>query len=415
MSFRRRDLLSGGAALVVSGLVAPSFIARTALALAQSTASPQRVLVVVQLSGGNDGLNTLIPFTEPEYYQLRWSLAVPASDVLPLTDRLGLHPQLGGFKSLYDQGTLAIVQGVGYPNPNRSHFRSMDIWQTARPDSFERSGWLGRYLDACQCGQDQAVPALSVGDPLNPMFRTDATLVPAVANIGAFTFRTETNYRNDRQAQLQTLQNIYTQAGNWPVYERVIRKATLRALAGSDQLQAAAAMYRSAVQYPAGNPLANQLQLVAQVIAGDLGARLFSVQMGGFDTHANQQGDHDTLLGQVASAIAALQQDMVVLNRQDEVVLVTFSEFGRRPLQNGSGGTDHGTAEPMFVVGGRVRGGLYGGYPSLADLDENGDLKFTSDFRSVYAGVLRDHMGIDPTPVLAGRFEPLSVLPDVTA
>jgi uncharacterized protein (DUF1501 family) len=151
------------------------------------------------------------------------------------------------------------------------------------------------------------------------------------------------------------------------------------------------------------------------MIAGDLGARLFSVQMGGFDTPANQQGDHDMLLGQAASAIAAFQRDMVALNRQDEVVLVTFSEFGRRPLQNGSGGTDHGTAEPMFVVGGRARGGLYGSAPSLADLDENGNLKFTADFRSVYVGVLRDHMVIDPTPVLAGRFEPLSVLPAATA
>jgi uncharacterized protein (DUF1501 family) len=188
MSITRRDLLSRGALLVASGLVAPSFVARIALALAQSTASPKRVLVVVQLSGGNDGLNTLIPFAEPEYYQLRSSLAVPATEVLPLTDRLGLHPQLGDFKALHDQGTLAIVQGVGYPNPNRSHFRGMDIWQTARPDSFERSGWLGRYLEACQCGQDQPVPAISVGNRLNPMFWTDATLVPAVANIGAFTF-----------------------------------------------------------------------------------------------------------------------------------------------------------------------------------------------------------------------------------
>ncbi|HEY3058401.1 MAG TPA: DUF1501 domain-containing protein [Chloroflexota bacterium] len=417
MSFTRRDLLSKGALLVASGLVAPSFITRTALALAQAQqpAGRNRVLVIVQLSGGNDGLNTLVPFADPEYYKLRSSLAVPANSLLPITDFVGLHPQLPDFKVLYDQGTLAIVQGVGYPNPSRSHFRSMDIWHSARPDSFERSGWLGRYLDACQCGQTQAVPAISVGDQLNSMFWTDATLVPAVANIGAFTFRTETNYRNDRQAQLQTLQNIYAQAGNWPANETMIRKATLRALAGSDQLQDAAAAYRTPVQYPVGNPLANQLQMVAQVIAGDLGARLFSVQMGGFDTHATQQGQHEGLLGQVAAAIAAFQQDLALMNKQDDVVLVTFSEFGRRPLENGSLGTDHGTAEPMFIVGSRVRGGLYGTYPSLGDLDENGDLKFTADFRSVYAGVLRDHMGIDPTPVLVGQFEPLSVLPPVTA
>src|SRR5262249_54210486 len=176
-----------------------------------------------------------------------------------LADHVGLSPHLGALKPLWDAGTLAVVQGVGYPNPNRSHFRSMDIWHSARPDAFERSGWLGRYLDACQCGQDQPLPAISVGDQLNTMFWTDATLVPAVASIGAFTFRTETNYKNDRSVQLQTLQNIYSQAGNWSPYESVIRKATLKALAGSDQLQAAAASYHSPVAYPQNNPLANQL------------------------------------------------------------------------------------------------------------------------------------------------------------
>jgi uncharacterized protein (DUF1501 family) len=351
-----------------------------------------------------------VPFADPTYYELRTSLAVPQDAVLPLTDQVGLHPLLTALKTLWDQGNLAIVQGVGYPNPSRSHFRSMDIWQSARPDTFERSGWLGRYLDACQCGEDQPIPAISVGDRLNAMFWTDSTLVPAVANIGAFTFRTETNYRNDREVQLKTLQNIYSQAGNWPTYESMIRKATLKALAGSDQLQAAAANYRSPVQYPVNNPLANQLQMVAQVIGADLGARLFSVQMGGFDTHANQHDEHEGLLAQTAAALLAFQQDLAAMNRQDDVVVVTFSEFGRRPLQNGSDGTDHGTAEPLFIMGGKVRGGLYSSYPSLSDLDDNGDLKFTVDFRSVYAGVLRDHMGIDPAPVLAGTFNPLSVL-----
>jgi len=206
MSITRRSLLSCGALLVASGLVAPSFIARTALALSQSSANPRRILVVVQFSGGNDGLNTLVPFGDPLYYELRSSLAVPATSVIPLAAGVGLSPELPALKPLWDQGNLAIVQGVGYPNPNRSHLRSMDIWHSARPDSFDRSGWLGRYLDACQCTQDQALPAIGVGDQLNTMFWTDATLVPAVANIGAFTFRTETNYRNDRHVQLQTLQ-----------------------------------------------------------------------------------------------------------------------------------------------------------------------------------------------------------------
>src|SRR5205807_5046738 len=212
MPITRRSLINRGALLVASGLLAPSFITRTAMALdgASSVLGPvaldssksNMILVVLQLSGGNDGINTLIPFGDPNYSTLRPTLGFAANEVLHLTDSVGLNPNLSKLKAMYDQGKVAIVQGVGYPNPNRSHFRSMDIWHSARPDTFERSGWLGRYLDACQCGQDQPLPAISVGDQLNTMFWTDATLVPAVANIGAFTFRTETNYRNDRQVQL---------------------------------------------------------------------------------------------------------------------------------------------------------------------------------------------------------------------
>src|SRR5919202_1632764 len=209
MALTRRDLLSRGALLVATGLSAPSFLARTALALngdvldqVPVTLDPSRgnkILVAVQLSGGNDGLNTLIPFADPTYYQLRSSLAIPTSDILPLTDSVGLHPGLAGLKSLYDQGMVAVVQGVGYPNPNRSHFRSMDIWHTARPDILERTGWLGRYLDACHCGEDQPLPAVRVGDQLNSMFYSEHTLVPAVGSLGSFSLHTESGDRNTRE------------------------------------------------------------------------------------------------------------------------------------------------------------------------------------------------------------------------
>src|SRR6267378_602471 len=287
MAFTRRSLIGRGALLVASGFMAPSFITRTAMALDAS--KKNRILIVLQLSGGNDGINTLIPFADPEYARLRPSLGVAAGDVLRLTDSVGLNPNLGKLKALYDQGKMAVVQGVGYPNPNRSHFRSMDIWHSAHPESFERSGWLGRYVSACQCAQDNALPAISVGDQLNTLFWTDTTLVPAVASIGAFSFLTDTKYKNDRTYQMQTLQNIYSQAGNWSAYEGLIRRGTLQALAGSDELQKVAANYQTPVQYPNNNGLANQLKLVAQVIAGNLGTRLFSVSMGGFDTHANQK------------------------------------------------------------------------------------------------------------------------------
>src|SRR5579859_7007424 len=297
MAFNRRSLITRGALLVASGFLAPSFVTRTAMALdgpasvlGPVTLDPtkkNKILVVLQLSGGNDGINTLIPFSDPQYAALRPTLGVPASDVLHLTDSVGLNPKLDKFKALYDQGKLAVVQGVGYPNPNRSHFRSMDIWHSAHPESFERSGWLGRYVDACQCAQDNALPAISIGDQLNGMFWTDTTLVPAVASIGAFSFLTDTKYKNDRTYQMQTLQNIYNQAGNWTPYEDLIRKGTLDALTGSDELQKVAATYQTPVKYPANNGLAGQLKTVAQVIAGNLGTRLFSVSMGGFDTHTN--------------------------------------------------------------------------------------------------------------------------------
>src|SRR5947208_1189787 len=238
-------------------------------------------------------------FADPCYLHFRSSLSTPTSDILPLTDSGVLHPRLTGLKGLYDQGMVAIVQGVGYPNPNRSHFRSMDIWHTARPDIMERSGWLGRYLDACQCGQNQLLPAVSVGDQLNSMFYADTTLVPAVANIGAFLLQTDSGDRNTRQLQIQTLRNIYNQAGTWPAHEAIMRKTALKAMDGADQLQAAAASYHSAVEYPNNNPLAAQLQMVAQVIAGNLGTRVFSVQIGGFDTHAAQFNQQAGLLAQL--------------------------------------------------------------------------------------------------------------------
>jgi uncharacterized protein (DUF1501 family) len=209
---------------------------------------------------------------------------------------------------------------------------------------------------------------------------------------------------------MQTLQNIYSQAGNWSNYESLIRRGTLQALAGSDELQKVAAAYQSPVQYPSNNGLASQLKLVAQVINGNLGTRLFSVSMGGYDTHANQKPTQDKNLAQLGDALDAFMQDLANIGQQDNVVIMTFSEFGRRVKQNGSNGTDHGTAEPQFIIGNKVQGGLYGTYPSLSDLDNNGDLKFSSDFRSVYAGMLKDVVGTDPSAILGGDFPAIDVL-----
>ena len=419
MALTRRRLISRGALLVASGFLAPSFITQTAMALDRGSGPPgpvaldatkkNRILVVVQLSGGNDGINTLVPFSDPAYARLRPTLGIAANEVLRVSDAIGLHPSLARVKGLYDQGKVAIMQGVGYPNPNRSHFRSMDIWHSATPETFERSGWLGRYISACDCASDNTLPAISVGDQLNGMFWTDTTLVPAVASLGAFSFLTDTKYKNDRTWQMQTLQSIYSQAGNWPEYESLIRRGTVSALAGSDSLQRIAATYTTPVTYPANNGLANQLKMVAQVISADLGTRLFSVSIGGFDTHANQKDRHAQLLTNFSEAVDSFMQDLANMKKQDDVVIMTFSEFGRRAKQNGSSGTDHGTAEPMFVIGNKVRGGIFGTYPSLEDLDRGGDLKFTADFRSIYAGVLQQHVGVDPTPIV-GSYSPVQVI-----
>ena len=308
---------------------------------------------------------------------------------------------------------MAVVQGVGYPNPNRSHFRSMDIWHTARPDILSAPGWLGRYLDACQCGGDQPLPAVSVGDQLNSMFYADHTLVPAVASIGAFSFLTDSGDHNSRTLQMQTLHNIYNQAGNWPAYEDLIRQHHAQ---GARRLRRAAAS-RDGVSQPGRVP--DEQSAGRSAPDGRPGhrrqsghARLLG-QLGGFDTHAAQFNQQANLFGQLGDALDAFMQDLAAMGKQDDVVIMTFSEFGRRVKQNGSNGTDHGTAEPMFIIGNQVTRGMYGTYPSLQDLDSNGDLKFNADFRNVYAAVLQDHLGTDAAPVLAGSYTPVNVIKSV--
>ena len=424
MTLTRRELLKNGALLVAFGLTAPSFLAQAALAtqseaeagLAASMAAGAgsrtrarlngtQTLVVVQLSGGNDGLNTVVPYADPTYYALRPTLAIPREQVVALDDRVGLHPSLAPLKPIFDNGRLAVVQGVGYPNPNRSHFRSMEIWHTATPERFEASGWLGGYMDACGCGKEKPLDAISVGDQLNRSFWTDMTLVPAISSVGAFQFQTDPRNPRDRGNQVKALQNIYAYAGQFRPYEEHIRRTTLNALAGADELRRIAAAYQPSVEYPQ-TPFATSLKSVSQVIAGDLGTRIFFVQLGGFDTHANQANVHAQLLATLAQALSAFVADLENRGRADDVLVMTFSEFGRRPAQNASGGTDHGTAEPMFLLGGWVKGGLHNSPPSLADLPDV-DLVHQVDFRAVYAGVLQDWLGADPAPIVGAGIRPL--------
>jgi uncharacterized protein (DUF1501 family) len=429
MTLYRREFLKRGAGLVTAGLVVPAFLAETARLLeggprmaqasplpavpgiasvARTAGDPSRkILVVLLLAGGNDGMNTLIPHGDPLYYQARPTLAIPREQVLKINDAVGLSPALQQLKARYDRGQVAVVQGVGYPNPNRSHFRAMDIWQTAAPERIEPTGWLGRFLQSCSCGTDKHLEGIALGATVQKSFWTELTLVPAISNLAAFQFGGPRANPTARSYEVEALRRALSQSRGRPE-EEFLRQATQIALDDADMLGQVAQSYQSSVVYPQ-SPLGESLKTIAQVIAGDVGTRVFFATLGGFDTHANQVGQQLRLLTDLDNAVEAFMQDVEQLKRQDDVMLMTFSEFGRRVNENASNGTDHGTAEPLFMIGGGVKGGLHGAYPSLSDLDR-ADLKHTTDFRSVYSSVLQDWMGVASDQILGGAFDKLPIV-----
>ena len=401
MLITRRGFLKSAAIVAASGSFAPSFLTRTAYT-ARAAAANQ--WVVVQLSGGNDGINTVIPYGTPQYAQSRPTLAIAQDQVLPLDSNVGLHPNLKALKALFDQKQLAVVQGVGYPNPNRSHFQSMQIWQTASPDNSQQTGWLGRYDEANL--QGQRLGALNFGEQLPRTFWTDHTVVPSIGSLNNYQFLTDPRAPDDKQAQIDAINKIF----NTPVGRDAadfFRQSAVDAFQTAADLKSAVAGAKSAAQYP-GTALGRSLQLVGQLIGSKLGTRLYYVSMGGFDTHSGEKGTHDRLMQQLNDGLDAFVKDLQAQGTFGSTAIMTFSEFGRRVKENGSGGTDHGTAEPMFLLGGGVQGGLYGTYPSMSDLDV-GDLKFSTDFRSVYGTVVSDWLGADPGPVLGGAFPKLPI------
>jgi uncharacterized protein (DUF1501 family) len=403
----RRELLRRGSLLVALGLTAPSWVARSAAAAAEpaQTGGRARVLVVVQLGGGNDGLNTIVPVGDEAYYRARPTLAIPRAEAVGLVDGLALHPALAPLKALFEASRLAVVQGVGYPNPNRSHFRAMDIWQTGAPERRESSGWLGRYLDAQCCGEQPRGPlATAIGEGTPRAYWNEHVLVPSIPDLERFQLEAEPRERADTLDAFRVIYDDDEAAGQ---HEALIRRVGADALASSEELKRIAASYRPAVTYPRSQ-LAGRLQTVAQLISADLGTRIFYVPMGGFDTHAGQRGAHARLLKELGDGLAAFERDLEAHGQSDRVLTMTFSEFGRRVAENGSGGTDHGAAEPMLLLG-PVRSGLVGEHPSLTDLD-HGDLKHGVDFRAVYATVLAGWLGASAEAVLGERFESLPAL-----
>lgn len=391
----RRGFLGRGIGLASLAATIPSFLAQAAEKSVGSAEGP--VLVVIQLSGGNDGLNTVIPYADDAYYRARPTLAVAAKEVLRVDDHIGLHPALKPLMQQYEQGRLSIVQGVGYPNPDRSHFRSMEIWHSAVAAEFETSGWIGRLFDA-QCAARSCEPTagVCVDGQLSPAFTGNSGVGIALRDPEQF-------YRMTRLISEKPAQGT---SGNGNL--DFLRRTGMHAAVSAGELRQRARAAKSQISYP-DSALAQQLRLTAKLIAGDLKCQVYYATLGGFDTHAGQERTHPQLLAEYAEAVGTFQRDLEQLGVADRVMTMTFSEFGRRVRENGSRGTDHGKAAPMFVMGRAVRPGLISKHPSLQQLDQ-GDLRFEIDFRSVYATMLAGWLGADATTVLRADYPRLGLL-----
>jgi len=403
----RREFLgltARGAGLLAFSRFAPSFLVDSARAATPAPETDRPILVLIQLAGGNDGLNTLVPFADDRYYGLRPTLGLPAAQVLRVSDTHGLHPACAALHRAFQDGQLAIVQNVGYPNPNRSHFRSTEIWETAsRSNEFLASGWVGRYFDNACSG------APTVGDPVG-VHVSDALPPSFVGEHEHPTFgmspglRSHKENEENRRLLAALAQGDEHDHGSGSFLSHTL----LDALVTEQKVQTIIGDYRAGSVYPDNN-FANSLRNIAALIAGRLPTRVYFASLGGFDTHGNQAGQHAKLLATLSDGLAAFQRDLAAHGLDGQVLTMTFSEFGRRPHENESHGTDHGTAAPLFVMGSRLKAGVHGAAPSL-NLAPNEDLTYSVDFRRVYATVLDQWLGCPPEPVLGGKFEPLAIL-----
>jgi len=396
----------GSAAAISLCATMPAFVSRLAFAEAgvSSQLADDNILVIVQLSGGNDGLNTVIPTGQDLYYQSRPNIGLK-DNLHKLDDKHALNPGMTAFKELFDDGKLAVVNGCGYPQPNRSHFRSMEIWHTANPQQYEPCGWIGHYIDHKLRGSDNALKAISIGAELPLAMVATGAPVPSVQSLEDFKVKLDPNSNFDAKMEQQLISELNAVTDATPAMQFLSRQATNAMLATQEMSKLQS--YKQDAEYPQG--LGDQLRLIAQLISGNFGTRVFYSQIGGFDTHSNQVGGHQGLLNNVAQSISAFHKDLTAKKINDKVMVMVFSEFGRRVAQNGSSGTDHGAAGPMFVSGGKVKGGVYGAHPSLTDLDD-GDLKYTTDFRRIYATILDKWLNADSAVVLKNKFEGMGIV-----
>lgn len=441
--FLRTTVLGSALSWTVPAFLADTFSALQSQAADSATqfatGKDSTILVVLQMAGGNDGINTVVPYSNDFYHQARPKIGLSAQQILKLNDDIGLHGSLGGFKHLYDSGNLAIIQGVGYPNPNRSHFRSTEIWQTASDsDRIEKYGWLGRYFDNACAGADPAV-GVTIGSQLPEAFFARHPKGICFSNPQDYRFvangaGTEDSYKKLNDLEMSsplpdggptnTMDNsgdmlnsggsIASLPAGMPMTGGravdFITRTALDAQMSSDEVRGIAARVQNQAVYP-NSPLANSLKLVAKLIGGGLPTRIYYVSQGGYDTHTNQINTQQRLFQDLGDSTKAFVDDMKAQGNMQRVMVMTFSEFGRRVAENANGGTDHGAAAPMFIVGNQVKGGLLGQYPSLAPQDLfEGDVKYNVDFRSIYAGVLESWLKTKSEPILGRQFPPFQLV-----
>ncbi|HTQ31759.1 MAG TPA: DUF1501 domain-containing protein [Opitutaceae bacterium] len=399
-------LTSRGIGLLAFSRFAPSFLVQSTLAATPAPEKDRTILVLVQLAGGNDGLNTVIPYEDDNYYRLRPTLGIPREQVLKIAGSpLGLHPSMGAMSGLLNDGKLAVVQNVGYPNPNRSHFRSTEIWETASDSSqYLATGWIGRFMDnACHgspaADADPCAVHITSGVPQSFMAESDHNTFGLSPYGGG---------RRSRE-NLQLLEKLVDRPGQAENESAGFLKHTMMdALVTEKRVQSVLGGYRPAATYPT-TPFAASLRNVAALISANLSTRVYFVSLSGFDTHANQLNTQANLLRVLSDGLAAFQKDLETHKLDQQVLTMTFSEFGRRASENGNKGTDHGTAAPLFVMGSRLKAGLHGTAPAL-DLPKNQDITFSTDFRQIYATMLDRWLDCPDVAVLGKSYEPLGLI-----
>jgi uncharacterized protein (DUF1501 family) len=434
--FLRRTVLGSALSWTVPAFLADTFSALQSDAANTSTqittGKDSTILVVLQMAGGNDGINTIVPYSSDFYHRARPTLGQKAENILKINDDVGFHGAMKGFKELYDGGELSVVQGVGYPNPNRSHFRSTEIWQTASDsEKIEKYGWLGRYFDNACAGADPTV-GVTIGTQLPEAFFAAKPKGICFNNPQNYRFMANGNGTEESYKKLNELEMSAPLPDGGPTVDEnsggsiamlpagmpmtggravdFITRTALDAQQSSDEVRGIAARVQNQAVYP-GSLLGNSLKLVAKLIGGGLPTRIYYVSQGGYDTHTNQINSQQRLLGDLGDSMKAFVDDMKAQGNMQRVLVMTFSEFGRRVTENANGGTDHGAAAPMFIVGNKVKAGLLGQYPSLAPSDLfEGDIKYTTDFRSVYAGVLENWLKTKSAPILGKQFPPLQIV-----